>query len=160
MPRQRRIDPFYLVLVDHDNKVFNVVGPMSDDTDWNKDIAELQRTGRKTNCFSVPGSELLNNIINSCSRQTGYNFSQKLIAPIPEDRSMEYTGALPKYAQKADRKKLVKILCKGDCGSTSWAEMNVNYPGQEALRNSDLGDYNAVCLKCRKVAKDSYNWHR
>lgn len=73
---------------------------------------------------------------------------------------MEYTGSLPNYAQKADRKKLVKILCKGDCNDTRWAEMNVNYPGQEALRNSDLGDYNAVCLKCGKVAEDSYNWYR
>jgi len=160
MPRQRKIEPFYLVLVDHDSKMFNVIGPIVDDTKWNNKIVELQHTGRNINCFDVPGSESVNDTINSYSRQTGYSFSQELIISIPEDHSMEYTGILPNYAQKADRKKLVKVLCKGDCRSTRWAEMNVNYPGQKALRNSDLGDYNAKCLKCGKVAKDSYKWHR
>lgn len=160
MPRQRRVEAFYLVLVDHDNKVFNIVGPMSDDTDWNKSISELQHASRKVNCFSVPSDKLLDDIIHSYSGQTGYTFSRELIVVEPENRSMEYTGPLPKYAENADRKKLVKILCKGNCNSTAWAEMNVNYPGQEALRHSDLGDYSAICLKCGKVARDSYNWHR
>lgn len=160
MLRRERPDLFYLILVDHDNKVFNIIGPISDDTNWNKKISELQHTGREVNCFSVPSSELFDNIKNSYSRDTGYNFSRELITTEPEDYSMEYTGLLPRYAQNADRKKLVKILCKGDCHSTRWAEMNVNYPGEEALRNSNLGDYSAICLKCKKVAIDSYNWYR
>lgn len=80
MARKRRIEPFYLVLVDHDKKMFNVIGPIIDDSDWNKKIVELQQKGRKTNCFSVPGSESLKNIISSYSRQTGYDFSHELIS--------------------------------------------------------------------------------
>ena len=60
MPRQRRIKPFYLVLVDHDSKMFNVIGPIVDDTKWNNKIVELQYTGRNINCFDVPGSESVN----------------------------------------------------------------------------------------------------
>ena len=160
MARKRKIEPFYLIMVDHDKKMYNVIGPISDDSDWNKKIVELQNKNRKVNCFSVSGSKSFENIISSYSEQTSYVFSQQLIFTAPEDHSMEYKGSLPNYAQKADRKKLIRIFCKSDCNKTRWAEMNVNYPGNETLSNSDLGDFNAVCLKCGKVAKDSYNWFR
>lgn len=160
MPRQRRAQPFLKIIVDHDNKVFNIVGPITDDTDWIKKIVELQKAGRDARCFTSHSIESIGNVADSYSKQTGDTFSHVLITDEPEDSSLEYKGALPNYAQSADRKRVVKILCKGKCGTTRWAEMNVDYPGQEVLRNSDLGDFTATCLKCGQVAKDSYNWFR
>jgi hypothetical protein len=67
---------------------------------------------------------------------------------------------LPKYAEHANKARLVKILCKGEHPHTAWAEMNVDYPGQEVLRKSQVSDYTATCLRCGKIARDPYNWYR
>lgn len=69
-----------------------------------------------------------------------------------------YKGPLPNYAQHTNRDRLVKLLCKGDCSGVVWAEMNTDYPGQEVLRKTQVGDFSATCLKCGKIAKDPYNW--
>jgi hypothetical protein len=67
---------------------------------------------------------------------------------------------LPAYAQRADPAKLVRILCKGICCKTRWAEMNEDYPGDDALKNAQLGEFTAKCLVCGRVAHDNYNWLR
>jgi len=67
---------------------------------------------------------------------------------------------LPNYAARANSARLVRLLCKGKCSHVVWAEMNVDYPGQEVLRKSQVGDFTAVCLKCGKIAQDPYNWLR
>jgi len=71
-----------------------------------------------------------------------------------------YKGPLPNYAQQANGNRLVKLLRKGDCSRVVWAEMNTDYPGQEVLRKSQVGDFTATCLKCGKIAVDPYNWMR
>lgn len=73
---------------------------------------------------------------------------------------IEPLGALPKYAEKADRAKVVRILCKGVCRTGTYAELNRVFPGKNELWNSPEGEYEAVCLKCGGIAKDYYNWHR
>jgi hypothetical protein len=160
MPKHRKIQPFFLFLVDDENRIFNIIGPITNDTDWINKIFELQETGRKVRCFSAGIDKSIDMLSKSYSEQTGYTFSHVLIAEEPEDRSFEYRGILPQYAKSADRKKVVKILCKGKCMTSSWAEMNVNYPGKEMLRKSNVGDYIAKCLKCGQIAQDSYNWFR
>lgn len=73
----------------------------------------------------------------------------------------EYSGKLPKYACGADRKRVVNIICKGSCrGRTRWAEMEVDYPGRDVLRKSQVGDYIAHCCYCGWKATDPYNWTR
>lgn len=74
---------------------------------------------------------------------------------------------LPKYATGANPARLVQILCKGHCVDvlyrklcTRWAEMEVDFPGQEILRKSQLGDFRAKCLKCGSIARDCYKWTR
>lgn len=160
MPRLRRSSPFYLVVKDDDRKEFFIVGPITNDTAWNKKVIELQNQGRKVSCCSGnEGSK--ENIVKFFEQQYGYRFTSNFIIDDPEDKSMEYGGNLPKYAQRADRMRVVKILCKSEaCGKIRLAEMTVNYPGQEILRVSNLGDYTAICLMCRKKALDSYNWYR
>ena len=56
MAAARKIDPFVLVVADHDKKVFTVEGPMVDDNPWNTAVVRAQEQGREINCF-VPGEE-------------------------------------------------------------------------------------------------------
>lgn len=65
---------------------------------------------------------------------------------------------LPKYAKKADKSRLVRLLCKNSCNRVRYAEMTNTWPGSDVLRRSHLGDYEAKCLMCGKIAKDGYNW--
>jgi hypothetical protein len=46
VPRIKPPKSFLLIIVDQDMRVFNLVGPMSDDTDWNHRVAEAQKKGR------------------------------------------------------------------------------------------------------------------
>jgi hypothetical protein len=79
----------------------------------------------------------------------------------PDFKEDDMSGSLPHYAQHADRAKLVKILCKGQCnGVVRFAELNKPYPGQAMLRDAEMGIYEAICLKCGKIAIDHYNWFR
>jgi len=151
----RKIKTFFLILVNHDIRIFNVVGPISDDADWTNKIREIQRAGKNINSFTCSSTKSFDGIVNSYSKQTNYTFSRFLIIDHPE-----YAGTLPNYAKNGDRKKLVKILCKGQCGTIRWAEMTTHYPGKEALENSQFGDFAAICLLCGQEARDPYNWGR
>lgn len=160
--RQSRIKSFYLAIVDEDNKIFNIVGPIESDAVWNEKICALQDEGKRIRCFSFPITESLKSVIDSYSKQSGYSFSEKLICEISKNEfeNCEYQGSLPEYAQAADRKRLVKILCKGKCRATCWAEMTINYPGRDILSKSQVGDFTAICLRCGCEAVDGYNWYR
>ena len=49
------VDPFVLVVADHDNRTFSVEGPMRDDNPWSKPVVDAQAGGtRRITCF-VPG---------------------------------------------------------------------------------------------------------
>lgn len=162
MPRPRRIEPFYLVLIDREKKIFNIVGPMVDDRDWNKRITQTQSQGRNVGCFTWENrTDSKDQIIVGYKKQySEYQFSDTLITNEPEDISATFKGVIPNYAEGANRKRLIKIFCKNGCGITRWAEMTVDFPGQEILQRSQLGDFEAICLKCNKRASDCYNWHR
>ena len=46
---------FYLCVVDSENKVFSVEGPMTNDEGWNDAVCNAQTAGRSVHCFSVHG---------------------------------------------------------------------------------------------------------
>ncbi len=49
------IEPFVLIVADHDNRTFSVEGPMADDNPWSKPVVDAQEGGKRhINCF-VPG---------------------------------------------------------------------------------------------------------
>ncbi len=50
MPRKKIIEPFYLIITDRDKGKFNIVGPMTDDTEWNQKVCLSQENGRHVNC--------------------------------------------------------------------------------------------------------------
>lgn len=157
----KRLKKFFIVVADHDEKIFNILGPMDNDTDIINKVVRLQRNGRNVNC-STAGLNFKNkrDIIESYSSSRGYEYKDHSIIGDFSENSPYYSGELPQYAKKADRNKVVKILCKGSCRGERWAEMNVNFPGQDILADSDSGDFEARCLKCGKVAVDYYNWYR
>jgi hypothetical protein len=49
------INPFVLIVADHDNQTFSVEGPMVDDNPWSKPVVDAKEGGKRNiNCF-VPG---------------------------------------------------------------------------------------------------------
>lgn len=66
---------------------------------------------------------------------------------------------LPQYAQSTSKEYLVKIYCR-TCQRTRRARLNQKYPGKSALRNAEIYEYKATCLKCGEEAFDNYNWSR
>lgn len=49
------IEPFVLIVADHDNRIFSVEGPMVDDNPWSQPVVDAQEGGKRhINCF-VPG---------------------------------------------------------------------------------------------------------
>lgn len=160
MPRKRNIDPFYLVIKDEDNHIFNVIGPMKSDIEWTEKICELREAGRKVICFTHPVTDSKESIIQMMSRSGEYEYSDRFIGEEPEDTTAMYTGRLPDYARDANRKRVVRVLCKGQCGKERWAEMEVDYPGDDILKSSQVDNFTATCLKCGYIARDHYKWYR
>ena len=70
------------------------------------------------------------------------------------------TKKLPRYAQSTPDEFLVRVSCRGGCRGTTWARLNLPYPGKSAIRKAPFGKYRATCLKCGYEASDNYNWYR
>lgn len=159
-PRKKR--EFYLFLVDRDKKIFSIEGPMMDDTNWINRVAEIQQSGRDVHFFyeNYKGNEIKQKLANSYSKQVGYRYSDRAIFDEPNVVTTKFRGRLPDYAKNANRKRLVKLLCKGKCNRTRWAEMNVDFPGEQALRDPHnvIGKYSAKCLVCGEEALDASHW--
>ena len=155
----RKRQQWQLIIVDEDSKQYAATDPLTDDTDWNRRVCEEQDKGRNIRCFSHDIADSANLLM--WARQSGLTqTSVYTIMLPPEDRSHEYTGALPQYASRSDRTRLVKVLCRGRCRRTRWAELNTRYPGQATLRDTPRGVYSARCLFCGYEATDNYNWFR
>lgn len=72
------MEPFYLFVVDHDNKIFTKFGPMNDDSLWNDRVVSMQKRGRNINCFNVD-SRNIEMSIREYEIQMGYRYSTKSI---------------------------------------------------------------------------------
>lgn len=73
MPPRRR--SCFLLLVDHDTRRFNVIGPVADDSDWNARVVEAQRAGRRVNC-STSESQSEQDIVDSYTADYGYTYTR------------------------------------------------------------------------------------
>lgn len=154
----KRPKSWYYSVVDHDQKIFSVSGPVSTEQALNETVIAAQESGRdirSDSCWTVDDKQRSTNHWKSL----GYKEVEDALVDKPNDRSSEYIGALPNYAKNADRAKIVKILC-GRCNTTRFAEMTVDYPGRVILHLGDLGTYEARCLKCKGRTSDPYNWYR
>lgn len=82
MTRNKSTDQFYLVIVDGDENVFNIEGPMTDDESWISQVTQLQEKGRKVRCFSHRGEK--DRIANDYSRSSGKKYVLQSILYKPE----------------------------------------------------------------------------
>lgn len=155
----RKREPWGLIIVDEDRKKYAFTGVIIDDSPWNVRVVEEQKKGRNIRCFShEPSND--HKLREWESREDVTLTSIEDILSPPEDTSTVYKGVLPHYAARANRRRVVKILCRGRCARTRWAELNYDYPGEDALKNAGLGDFQATCLMCEYRATDNYNWMR
>ncbi|HPG40232.1 MAG TPA: hypothetical protein PLP19_14720 [bacterium] len=152
---------FLLFIIDDDKKLFSIIGPMADDRYWTHKIHELIQSGRNVRCMSSENYDSINIEASKFSQISGYTYSKENIVEEPESHSLSFEGYLPVYASRANRKRVIKLICRGKCRSaTRWGEMNQDYPGQDILKKTEFGVYQAQCLKCGYLAQDSYNWYR
>ena len=68
------------------------------------------------------------------------------------------TKKLPKYAQRADRKRVVELLCRGNCNCGRYAQI-ADTPKSQGGTVIDTAGY-AECLFCVYKATDYSNWQR
>jgi hypothetical protein len=54
MPKARRVKPFLLLLEDQDEKIFTVIGPITDDTEWGNRVSKAKAEKRRV---SICGTE-------------------------------------------------------------------------------------------------------
>lgn len=76
---------------------------------------------------------------------------------VSESNPISISG-LPQYVKNTQREYLIQLYCKG-CSSGRWAKLDKPYPGKTALKNAQIGEYTATCLKCGYENDDNYNWY-
>jgi hypothetical protein len=69
---KRELKRFSLCVVDSDNKVFSVEGPMSNDESWNEAVCNAQAAGRSIHCFSMHDQPDRKVIERSYAAQTSF----------------------------------------------------------------------------------------
>ncbi len=80
MSRSRKTQPFYIVVIDEEQNIFNVLGPMADDTEINHKVYKSQESGRQVRCYSQDGRFTREEVINSVKAQSSHcEFSIKPI---------------------------------------------------------------------------------
>lgn len=159
------MEEIYIFIRDDDRKSFAITGPITGSfveqsvDEWLQIDIQEKRAGRNIQILDIFKSYLEANIQKAI--EDGLTeISPNILVKPPKDRSAEYQGNLPQYAENADRDRVVKILCKRRCKTTTWAELNRIYPGSEILKRAEEGEYKARCLRCGDTIQDNYNWMR
>lgn len=152
---------YFVVIEDHDERQYAVSPPVLGRyvDEWLKSVCTEQEKGRHINCSDVEETNLTAQINHV--KSNGYTeVTPSEIMSQPRDRTNDYVGNLPKYAQSADRSRIVHILCKGKCSKPRLAEVNRSFSSMAELKNAEMGEYEAICLKCGSSASDNYNWYQ
>jgi hypothetical protein len=63
---------FFLVVVDRDQQVFSIHGPMRDDKRWNEACVTAQANGRNVNCFTPGPNESRGQVADRMRAELGY----------------------------------------------------------------------------------------
>ena len=92
MSRRKTLKEFWLAVTDDEQRIVNIHGKMSDDTDWIDKVCEAKKSGRAVRCQSLGESLSQEEAIRSML-STGYQLTERPIVDATEDRSSEYTGA-------------------------------------------------------------------
>ena len=68
---------FFLVIKDEGRGLSNVVGPMNDDTHWNKKVCHAQGNGRLVRCFSADASRSKDEIIINVQQELKIKYTNE-----------------------------------------------------------------------------------
>jgi hypothetical protein len=72
--------PYYLAICDEDKKKFNVMGPMSDDSEWTQRVSAAQRQGRRVRIQGPPMVPMTRvEFIDHIRRFTRYTYTDEPI---------------------------------------------------------------------------------
>lgn len=79
--------PFILVIVDEDRKIFSTLDPMTDDTPWIDAVVRWQEAGRRVRCFTAPNDLDRKSVAVQYARQTGYQHVEQSVLTPPENQA-------------------------------------------------------------------------
>lgn len=69
---------FFVVVIDHDNKVYTVNGPTSTDTFYVNKVNKLQKEGRSVNCFTSNAANKDGAVQNVLAIHTDYTLTDEI----------------------------------------------------------------------------------
>ena len=72
-------EPFFLVLIDRDHNVFNVLGPVSDDAPYVREVNRVQRKGRNVDLHNPGEFDERDEVIRSVTRRLGFTYTDEPI---------------------------------------------------------------------------------
>jgi len=68
--------PFRMYIIDHDNKIFNIIGPMKRDSSFNKWVVLLRKEGRDVSCCSIHSKSPILALVRKYKKQSGFAFEK------------------------------------------------------------------------------------
>ena len=74
-------EPFFIVVVDRDNGVFNVIGPVEDDAPYVREVNRIQRKGRSVDLHNPGEFTAREDVVREVERSLGFTYAD---APIVE----------------------------------------------------------------------------
>ena len=69
---------FLMIVIDRDKRVFNVLGPMTDDRVIGQAVCDAQDAGRQVNCHTIKDKSR-ESLIESYGRDSGFKFTEEPI---------------------------------------------------------------------------------
>lgn len=85
VPKKKKMNKeneFYFVIADDKDKVFNIMGPMPQNSDLIDTICELQKGGQKINCALESAGQDRKELIQRYSDKLAYNYvDRSLLTP-------------------------------------------------------------------------------
>jgi hypothetical protein len=76
-------EPFFIVVVDRDNGIFNVIGPVEDDAPYVREVNRIQRKGRNVDLHNPGEFAARDDVVREVERTLGFAYAD---APIVELR--------------------------------------------------------------------------
>ena len=68
-------EPFFLVVIDRDNGVFNVFGPVSDDAPYVREVSQGQLKGRNLDLHNPGEHKDRDSVIRAVKARLGFEYS-------------------------------------------------------------------------------------
>ena len=69
-------EPFFLVVIDRDNGVFNVFGPVSDDAPYVREVSLAQQKGRNVDLHNPGEFDDREAVVDNVKSQLGFTYSE------------------------------------------------------------------------------------